>query len=147
MTPVIGDMIESTVGKVVDRLLGEYLPVRLDEKEAARLKVEARRLAVEEVKVRAKELAGARELASSQSAAAPAWTSVLTVTHRPLWSFLMLALFVFTVLAPYGGWPTLPLTEVHKEVMQTVIIFYFGGRSVEKAVGYVWGRTGVSLKE
>jgi hypothetical protein len=43
------------------------------------------------------------------------------------------------VLAPYFGFPEIPLTETHKAVMQTVIIFYFGGRSVEKTLGRLRG--------
>jgi len=64
---------------------------------------------------------------------------VLTVTHRPAWSLLTLGIFAWTVLAPYLGFPNIPLTETHKAIMQTVIIFYFGGRSVEKAVMHMRG--------
>ncbi len=46
----------------------------------------------------------------------------------------------WTILAPYVGYPQIPLGEIHKDIMQTVIIFYFGGRSIEKAAGVVWGR-------
>jgi hypothetical protein len=46
------------------------------------------------------------------------------------------------VLAPYLGYPTIELSSVHKDLMQTVIIFYFGGRTVEKAVEMVKGRGG-----
>ena len=32
------------------------------------------------------------------------------------------------------------MTDIHKDVMQTVIIFYFGGRTIEKVGGMAWGR-------
>lgn len=139
-TPLIGDLIESTVGKVVDRVTDKYLPSSMSEKERMELKLEARRLAVDEYRSAADGLRGARELAAKESEGSPGWTKVLTVTHRPVWSFVMLGVFVWTVLAPYIGFPGIPLTGMHKEVMQTVIIFYFGGRSVEKAAQTVWGR-------
>lgn len=139
-TPFIGDIIESTVGKVVDRITEKYLPASMSEKDRTEMGIEARRLAMEEYKASVADLQGARDLASKESEEAPGWTRVLTVTHRPVWSFVMLLVFVWTVLAPYVGFAGVPLTEVHKEVMQTVIVFYFGGRSIEKTAGTVWGK-------
>jgi hypothetical protein len=140
MTPFIGDILESTVGKVVDRLAGKYLPESMSEKEREEFRLEARRLAVEESSAATADVEGARKLAAGEAVGAPGWTKVLTVTHRPAWSFLVLGIFIWTVLAPYAGYPNLPLSAIHKEIMQTVIIFYFGGRSIEKAAGVVWGR-------
>ena len=140
MTPIIGDLIKNTVGKVVDKLADKYLPASLGEKEKAEFRFEAERLAVEEYKVAIADVQTARELAGKESEGAPGWTKVLTVTHRPVWSFLILAIFVWTILAPYLGFPQIPLTDIHKDVMQTVIIFYFGGRTIEKVGGAVWGR-------
>ena len=140
MTPIIGDLIKNTVGKVVDKLADKYLPASLGEKEKAEFRFEAERLAVEEYKVAIADVQTARELAGKESEGAPGWTKVLTVTHRPVWSFLIRAIFVWTILAPYLGFPLIPLTDIHKDVMQTVIIFYFGGRTIEKVGGAVWGR-------
>lgn len=140
-TPFIGDLIASTVGKVVDKITDKYLPPSMSEKEKTELKLEAQRLAIDEYKTALSDVQGARALAGKESEGAPGWTKVLTVTHRPVWSFVMLGIFVWTVLAQYIGFPGIPLTEIHKEVMQTVIIFYFGGRSIEKAAGTVWGKS------
>ena len=140
VTPVIGDLISSTVGKVVGKLVDHYLPSTMSEEEKENFKLEARRLSIEEYKTAIADVEGARELASQESEGAPGWTKILTVTHRPVWSFLILAIFAWTVLAPYLGFPVIALTEIHKDIMQTVIIFYFGGRSIEEAAGVVWGR-------
>lgn len=139
MTPVIGDLITNTVGKVVGKLADKYLPSTMGEVERAEFQKEAQRLAVEEYKIATQDLTSARELAGKESDGAPGWTKILTVTHRPAWSFLVLGIFAWTIVAPYAGFPAFPLSEVHKDVMQTVIIFYFGGRSIEKAAGIVWG--------
>ena len=140
MTPVVGDIISNTVGKVFGKLADRYLPSTMGEKEKADFRLEAERLSVEECKAAMKDVQGARELAGKESENGPGWTKVLTITHRPAWSFLMLFIFVWTIAAPYAGFPVIPMSEVHKDVMQTVIIFYFGGRSIEKAAGIVWGR-------
>lgn len=139
MTPIIGDIIESTIGKVTDRLMGKYLPASMSEQEKAAFVAESKRMALEEYKTAIADVQGARELAGKESEGGPSWTKVLTVTHRPVWSFAMLGIFGWTVVAPYFGWPIIPLTDIHKDIMQTVIIFYFGGRSVEKVVDRVWG--------
>lgn len=140
MTPVIGDLISSTVGKVVGKLADHYFPNSMSEEDKEKFKLEARRLSMEEYKTSIADVQGARELAGNESIGAPGWTKVLTVTHRPVWSFLILAIFAWTVLAPYLGFPMIALTDIHKDIMQTVIIFYFGGRSIEKAATVVWGR-------
>lgn len=139
MTPIIGDLIQSTVGRVVDRLADKYMTVPADEGRKANFRLEAERLALEEYKASMADVQAARELAGKEGDGAPAWTKALTVTHRPLWSFVMLFIFIWTMLAPYFRFPAIPVSDIHKEIMQTVIIFYFGGRSVEKAVKTIWG--------
>lgn len=139
MTPIVGDIIQSTVGKVVDKLAGRYLPATMDEKDKANFRLEAEKLAIEEYKTAIQDTQTARELAGKESEGAPGWTKLLTVTHRPAWSFVILGLFCWTVIAPYLGWQTIPMTEVHKDIMQTVIIFYFGGRSIEKTAQIMKG--------
>lgn len=140
--PVISDILDSTVGKVVDRLTDRLLPSQLGEKEREELKLEARRIAADELKAASDDSKSARALASAEAwPQAPYWTRVLTVTHRPAWSYAALALFVWTVLAPYFGSGEFSLSQVHSEIMQTVIIFYFGGRSLEKTAEIVWKKT------
>ncbi len=138
--PILGDIIEATVGKVVNRLADKYLPPSMSEKEREEFRQKARELAVEEYRTAIADVNAARELAGKEAEGSPAWTRVLTVTHRPAWSFLMLGMFMWTVAAPYLSFPVIPLSEIHKDIMQTVIVFYFGGRSIEKAATVVWSR-------
>ncbi len=132
MTPIIGDLITNTVGKVVGKLADKYLPASMSESEKEQFQLEAQKLAVEEYKTAVQDVQTARELAGKESEGAPPWTKILTVTHRPLWSFAILGIFSWTILAPYLGYPAFPLSDIHKDIFQTVIIFYFGGRSIEK---------------
>jgi hypothetical protein len=140
-TPVVGDIIESvvknTAGRLVNGLVDKFLPKSMNEAEKAKFKIEANKLAIEEYRTAIADVQGARELALEESKGAPPWAKILTVTHRPIWSFIMLGIFAWTVVAPYVGYPVIPLTEIHKDIMQTVIIFYFGGRTVEKSLELV----------
>jgi len=140
MTPVIGDLIESTVGKVVGKLADHYLPSTMGEAEKAEFKLKARELAIQEAESATKDVENARALAAKESEGAPPWANVLKVTHRPLWSFVVLAIVSWTILAPYFGYPQIPLTDAHKSIIQTVIVFYFGGRSVEKGISIAKGK-------
>ncbi len=139
MTPLVGDLIESTVGRVVGRLADRYLPPSMSEKEKEEFRLKAREMAMEEAKAATADVQSARVLAMKDGEGAPQWANVLKVTHRPLWSFIMLFVFVWTIVAPYLGYPQIPLSDVHRSIMQTVIIFYFGGRSVEKSIRMIRG--------
>lgn len=125
--------------KIGEKVADKYLPPSMSEKEKFEARLEIQKAAIEEYKTAIADVQGARGLAAKESEGAPGWTRVLTITHRPAWSFAMLGIFGWTVIAPYFGWPVIPLTEIHKDVMQTVIIFYFGGRSVEKTARIITG--------
>ena len=40
-TPIIGDLLESTIGKVTDRVLGKFLPESMSESDKASARLEA----------------------------------------------------------------------------------------------------------
>lgn len=133
----MGPLIAGLLGKIIGKATDKFLPDTMTEEEKAKFAVDARGIAMEEYKIAMQDVDSARKLAMKESEDAPPWTKALTVTHRPIWSFVMLGIFVFTLIAPVLGLPSIPLTEIHKEIMQTVIIFYFGGRSIEKTVGLI----------
>src|SRR3972149_4835057 len=59
MTPLIGDLIQSTVGKVVGKLTDKYLPASMSEQEKAAFRLEAEKLAIEEYKTAIADVQGA----------------------------------------------------------------------------------------
>ena len=73
MTPIIGDLINSTVGKVVGKLVDKFLPASMSEQEKAAIQIEMMKLASEETQaaVRDMESARARESAIVTSSEAP----------------------------------------------------------------------------
>lgn len=51
MIPIIGTLLESTVGKVVNGVINKYLPASMSEKEKAEMQLEINKLMIEEEKV------------------------------------------------------------------------------------------------
>jgi len=133
--------ITNLVTDVVKRLLP---PEKMSEEERRKLEVEAslevRKLMMDKYKLEIEDIVSARKLAEAELSRGSAFTNVLAAVHRPLWSIVTLLLFSWTLLSTQIGLPEIHLTELHKDIMQTVIVFYFGGRSVEKVVSKVRGK-------
>lgn len=85
--------------------------------------------------------ANARALAAKESEKGTPFTMALAAINRPIWSIGCFAIFAWTIIAQSFGGPTITLTEVHKDIMMTVIFFYFGGRTLEKTSAIIKGRT------
>lgn len=66
-----------------------------------------------------------------------AFTTALSALHRPIWSLGCFAIFAWTIISPQFGLPSIDLNEMHKGIMQSVIMFYFGGRSIEKVASII----------
>lgn len=73
----------------------------------------------------------ARVLAQEELKRGNALTNVLAALHRPTWSFAMLALFIVSVIDQFFG-RQIEISIEQWDVFQTVLKFYFGGRTVEK---------------
>lgn len=72
--------------------------------------------------------ASARQLATADIAKGNAFTGILAAFVRPAWGFGALAMVGYSVI--YGVTISSPL----QEIIQTVLFFYFGGRTIEKVV-------------
>lgn len=70
--------------------------------------------------------ANARNLASQDIAKGNAFTSLLAATVRPAWGFGAL------ILVGYSVFSSLPIQSTYADIVQTVLFFYFGGRTIEK---------------
>ena len=131
----IGTVLPGLLKDVLRRVLPRE---KLSEEELRKLEVEAEaqahRLWLEKYSLEVQDRVSARELAKWELKRGSALTNMLAAIHRPMWSLVTLGLFVLTVVGPVWGW-SLQLTDVHKSIMMTVIIFYFGGRTTEKLLG------------
>lgn len=135
-------LLVSPVAKIVGDVIKRVLPPeKMDEESRVRLEQELKLTVMEydwsELEAEIQDRADARALAQKELDKGNAFTNVLAALHRPTWSFVMLGLFVASVLDKALGLPEIVLGQAEQEIMRTVIIFYFGGRSVEKAINIV----------
>lgn len=137
-------LIAGPLTEIIKGVLNRVLPEKMSETDRAKLEAEMARAMMERdwssVEAELRDRASARELAASDVARGNPLTNVLAATVRPSWGFGTLALFSYSLVGPTVGLPTVPLDDNARTIMQTVIFFYFGGRTVEKALG-VWAMT------
>lgn len=130
--------VTSLVGDVINRVLP---PEKMSEEDRARLDTEMwKTLMNADWKQYEKEIedrVSARQLAQTELLKGTAITTMLAALHRPIWSFVTLGLFAWSMIGPQLGLPNIVFTEIHQNIMTTVIIFYFGGRSLEKSLTIV----------
>lgn len=94
MTPVIGDLIQNTVGKVVGGLVDKYLPKSMSEKEKADFTTAAKRLTIDELEANKSIIEAVNETMRAETKAEDPWTR----RWRPFWGYISgLAFFVVCV--------------------------------------------------
>lgn len=138
------ELIVSPVTSIIRDVLKRILPPeKMSEEEKAKLEQELTLAVMQQdwqrFEKEIQDRISARELAKSELEKGNAFTNILAATHRPIWSFVTLGLFVWSIVSGQFGLPPVELTDIHKSIMQTVIIFYFGGRSIEKAITTIKG--------
>lgn len=75
----------------------------------------------------------ARELGKADIAAGNALTGFLSATVRPLWGIGAFVLIAYSVIAGYV------ITTPIQAIIETVLMFYFGGRVIEKITPAISG--------
>lgn len=75
----------------------------------------------------------ARELGKADIAAGNALTGFLSATVRPLWGIGAFVLIAYSVIAGYV------ITAPIQAIIETVLMFYFGGRVIEKITPAISG--------
>lgn len=138
------ELIVSPVTSIIRDVLKRILPPeKMSEEEKAKLEQELTLAVMQQdwqrFEKEIQDRISARELAKSELEKGNAFTNILAATHRPIWSFVTLGLFVWSIVSGQFGLPPVELTDIHKSIMQTIIIFYFGGRSIEKAITTIKG--------
>ena len=132
MIPIIGDLLNSTVGKVVGKLVDKYLPASMSEKEKVEMELEMQKLIIEEEKNIQAQLetvnATMRTEAQSDKFIVYAW--------RPLVGFCFVALIcnnfiLMPYFASYGLQPII-IPDGIWSAMLVVLGVSAGTRGIEK---------------
>lgn len=138
------NLLIGPISSLVSDILRRVLPEKMSEEE--RLKAEKEMTLSllnadwQRLEKEIEDRVSARALAEKELDKGNALTNIAAAVHRPLWSFAMLGIFIWTLISTQLGLPAVTLSDVHKDIMQTVIIFYFGGRSVEKVFTTIKGK-------
>jgi hypothetical protein len=135
MTPLVGDLIESTVGKVVGGLVDKYLPKSMGEAEKASFVQEAQRLSVATYKAETKDIQSARAMQMSVLQNAPRWIKAASAVVIPYGGIMAITVFFWNILAPYFGYIKVPLTVHEAMTIDGIIMFFFGYRLTQKLKG------------
>jgi len=136
---MILDFILQPITDVVNTVIKRFAPAeKMSEEQAARFAHEIQLELVKQnwsaLEMEFKDRDSARQLAAADVAKGNAFTNFLAAAIRPMFGFTVLVVFVLMSVGTYFGLPKLEITQTIAGVMETVIGFYFGMRTGEKAM-------------
>ena len=135
MTPIVGDLIESTAGKVVQGIVDKYLPKSMGEAEKADFALKTKLLIQDNFKMVAKDIQSARDMHAAALKDAPGWIKGYSACVTPTGGYAAIGVFFFNILAPYLGYVKVPLTTAETATINIILTFFFGYRLVQKVKG------------
>jgi hypothetical protein len=142
MLPALAPLLIGPVAELLNTVLKRVLPAE-KMTEAERKQVEGE-LAIELLKAdwsrleaEFKDRADARALAAADASRGNAATMILSAMVRPVWGFSALIVVAYPYLAGALDLPAVTIDDATKDIVQTVIMFYFGGRTAEKIASVV----------
>lgn len=134
LQPFIAPITE-IVKQVLNRLLP---PEKISEAERARVEAETMAAIMaqdwRQIEAEYRDRADARQLAQADMSRGNAFTGILAATVRPVWGYASLIVVAYPYLAGALHWPAVNIDGPTKDIVQMVIMFYFGGRTIEKVL-------------
>ena len=132
MIPIVSDLIQNTVGKVVSKLVDKYLPASMSEKERAEMELEMQKLILEEEK----NLQLQMETVNATMRAEAQSDKFIVYAWRPLVGFCFVALIcnnfiLMPYFASYGLQPII-IPDGIWSAMLVVLGVSAGTRGIEK---------------
>lgn len=130
------ELFAGLLGKVLPDVLGRVLPPeKMTEAESAQVQLELTKAMMaqnwDEIEAEYKDRDSARNLAAQDIAKGNAFTGLMAATVRPIWGFGAFALVTYSVVTH------IPIAPQLQDIIQTVLYFYFGGRTLEKITPHV----------
>ena len=117
--PIIGDLLNSTVGKVVGKLVDKYLPASMSEKEKADMQLEMEKLIIEEEKNLQSQMETInqtmREEAKSEHFLQWAWRPIIGLTFA-------LVIINNYILVGYLSQYGIRSIDIHGEVWNAILV-------------------------
>lgn len=132
MIPLVSDLIKNTVGNVVGKLADHYLPASMSEKEKADFKLEAERIALEEIKIATeaeKVYADDRKSARDREIAVKDKTPAILATVSFVGFFGILLVMMFIEIPPTAKDPLLIMLGALGAIVTGITQYYYGSSS------------------
>lgn len=132
------ELILPFLGKVLPDVLKRVLPAeKMSEAERANLEqqltLELMKADWKQVEAEFEDRKSARELAKEDIAKGNAFTSAAAAIVRPLWGIGAFVLVTYSVVT------NSVITAPIQSIIETVLMFYFGGRVIEKIIPSITG--------
>lgn len=133
LLPLVAGPLVNIVGDIVKRILPAE---KMSEEDRAKLEQELQLAIMKQdwtnVEKEFADRADARALAKADVEKGNWFSNILAATVRPVWGYASLIVVIYPYVAGALGLPAVALDEATKSIVQLVICFYFGGRSVER---------------
>jgi hypothetical protein len=131
----VSDLVSGVIKRIWPEKAAEIDKLKLQQEVTLFLATQEGQQAMKEYDDRA----DARKLAASDTAHGNALTTVLSAAVRPIWGLASLVVVAYPYLAGAMEWPSVTIDDNTKQIVQTVIMFYFGGRTIEKVLPLIKG--------
>lgn len=141
----------ASVSDLLNGVLKRVLPEKMSEADAAALQTQITMELMKQdwgsIEKEYQDRADARALAKADVDKGNWWTNVLSATVRPVFGYVCMAAFILPLALRISGViighpaPDIVMNDVEKEVVLSVIYFFFGGRTVEKGLA-IWKGNG-----
>jgi len=131
----LSDLVSGAMKRIWPEKMGELDAAKLKQEVALFLLTQQGQEAMKEYEDRA----SARALAAKDVEKGNWFTNVLAATVRPFFGYAVMLMFLASWLPALipGGQTTIEISSIQKEIMLSVIYFFFGGRVVEKGLA-IW---------
>lgn len=122
--------------EIAKSAISRILPAeKISESDKAQIEAELTKLMLDydwqQIEAEYQDRANARLLAEKDIAKGNALTGVLAATVRPAWGYGALVLVAYSVISGIEISPTF------KSIVETILMFYFGGRTIEKVIPHI----------
>jgi hypothetical protein len=143
---VLAPLLIGPVADLIKNVLNKFAGDKMSEQEKAALTMEAQKMVFEQdwtpLAKEFEDRANARALAAADVSRGNWVSNLLAASVRPAYGYWSLGILSVLVMGKTVNLiePTPEIMDLVKDVVKTVIFFFFGGRTIEKVTGLVTGR-------
>ena len=148
MAIALAPLLIQPVSDLIKNVLNKFVGDKMSEAEKAELVLKAQEQVYQHnwqpILKHYEDIANARALAANDTARGNWASNFLAATVRPAYGYWSLAILTVLVMGKEARFidPSPETMELIKDVVKTVIFFFFGGRTIEKVSDMITSRKG-----